>query len=178
MNKEKVMSAIGNISDEYITECAGKYLLYSRKKMRTSLLIAACAALVIISVVFAANGFSAKQKHIVWNENADMHEIERYYDQATAGNIVITESLQNAVAVMTPSDQNKPSVTDDKSVFAVLITETTGVPKEEIYREFVLPLGAEEDYMKSGIVFLTRKQLEQIKCPENMAIILSFATKE
>ena len=64
------------------------------------------------------------------------------------------------------------------SATSILITETTGIPKEEIYKKFVLPLGAEESYMKNGIIFLTRKQLEKIECPDNMAIILSLAYKD
>ena len=178
MNGEKFMTAIYGISDKYVAECANEKHLYTLKKIRARVLIAASAALVVLSVIFAANSFYEKQKYIIWNQNADIQEIERYYDQATAGNIVITESLKNAVAVLTPSSQNKPPETDEKSVFAILITETTGIPKEEIYKKFVLPLGAEESYMKNGIIFLTRKQLETIECPDNMAIILSLAYKD
>ena len=125
MNGEKFMTAIYGISDKYVAECANEKHLYTRKKIRARVLIAASVALVVLSVIFAANSFYEKQKYIIWNQNADIQEIERYYDQATAGNIVITESLENAVAVLTPSAQDKPTETDEKSVFAILITETT-----------------------------------------------------
>lgn len=178
MNAEKFISSVGAISDKYIIECANTNRLYAQRKLRTCLLTAACFVLVILSGVLAAKFFSESQKHIVWNENADIHEIEKYYDQATEGNVVITESLQSVFAILTPSEQNKPSVADDECVFAVLVTETTGVSKEIIYRDFVLPLGVKEEYLDSGIVFLTRKQLKEIKCPNNLAIILSLAAKE
>ena len=178
MNAEKFISSIGAISDKYIIECANTNRLYAQRKLRTCLLTAACLVLVILSGVLAAKFFSESQKHVVWNENANMQEIEQCYDQATAGNIVITESLQSAVDLLTPSDQNKHLEIGEKSVFAVLVTETTGVSKEIIYRDFVLPIGAKEEYLDSGIVYLTRKQLKEIKCPNNLAIILSLAAKE
>ncbi len=177
MNKEKLMSAIGNISDKHISACSDKTKFCKRRKQRACLFVAACTVLVIISIGYTVSIFS-QPKNVIWNEQADIHEIEKCYKYASVGNVIFTESLENAIDVLTPSDQNKQPEIDEKCVFAVLITETTGVPKEEIYRQFVLPLGAEEDYMKSGIVFLTREQLKKIKCSDEMAIILSLAAKK
>ncbi|MBR4852213.1 MAG: hypothetical protein IKV01_01275 [Clostridia bacterium] len=176
MIKEQIMSAIGNINDEFITECCTKNL-YKRRKLRIYLWASACAVLAIISIGFTANILS-KQNNVIWNENPNIQEIEECYRHASIGKVVIADSLQNAVIVLTPSEQNKPSVADDECVFAVLVTETTGASKEEIYRDFILPLGAEEEYLDSGIIFLTREQLKEIKCPNNFAIILSLAAKQ
>lgn len=176
MIKEQIMSAIGNINDEFITECCTKNL-YKRRKLRIYLWASACFILAIISIGFTANILS-KQNNVIWNENPNIHEIEECYKHASMGKVVFTDSLQNAVIILTPSDQNKQPEIDEKSVFAVLVTETTGVSKEIIYRDFVLPLGVKEEYLDSGIVFLTRKQLKEIKCPNNLAIILSLAAKE
>ena len=176
MIKEQIMSAIGNINDEFITECCTKNL-YKRRKLRIYLWASACFILAIISIGFTANILS-KQNNVIWNENPNIHEIEECYKHASMGKVVFTDSLQNAVIILTPSEQNKPSVADDECVFAVFVTETTGLSKEIIYRDFVLPLGAEEEYLDSGIVFLTREQLKEIKCPNNFAIILSLAAKQ
>ena len=60
MIKEQIMSAIGNINDEFITECCTKNL-YKRRKLRIYLWASACFILAIISIGFTANILS-KQK--------------------------------------------------------------------------------------------------------------------
>jgi len=80
MIKEQIMSAIGNINDEFITECCTKNL-YKRRKLRIYLWASACFILAIISIGFTANILS-KQNNVIWNEKPNSHEIEECYKHA------------------------------------------------------------------------------------------------
>lgn len=176
MNADQFMAAVDGIKDEYIVECAVKSSIRKRRNLRVWSFSVACACFFGVLVYSAVYLFTTEQKHIIWNENADMYEYEHYITQASKGEIVITESLLNAAFMLTPSGPDEPN---DESAYllAVFVMETTGASKDEIYEKFILPLGVKEDYMKSGIIYITKKQLYSIECPDDLAVILSLAVK-
>ena len=97
----------------------------------------------------------------------DQQYDDSYYKQATVGSIVITDSLKNAI-------NNSDNPLD---LFAVTVIEATSIDRNVIYNTFVQPLNVDEDYLNSGIVYLTQTQIESLKCPSEFALILSLAIK-
>ncbi len=63
-------------------------------------------------------------------------------------------------------------------VYAVRLTEGSGVEKDVIYKTVVQPLGVDEDFLENNVVFLTREQIEHFKCPNNMSILLCIHGKD
>ncbi len=69
--------------------------------------------------------------------------------------------------------------TNPQDVFAVNILGFSGMDAVDdavLYREIVLPLGAEEDFLENRIVFLTQEQIKNLKCPESMGLALHVDT--
>ena len=57
------------------------------------------------------------------------------------------------------------------------MTETGGKETSYIYEALVKKLNAKEDYMETGVVFITKNQIKSLECPGDLAIILSLAEK-
>ncbi len=91
-----------------------------------------------------------------------------YNPVAKKGEVVIGKNLERALELST----------DPADYFAVSLEEATGVEKEVLYREIVLPMGAKEEFMGKGVVYLTRDQIEKLECPAGMSIVLKLHYKQ
>ncbi len=98
---------------------------------------------------------------IIWAKRSAVN----FFPEVEEGEIAINLNLKEAMEASTnPADR-----------FAVRVGETTFKDREEVYKEFILPLGAEEDYMENGVVYLTKSQIENLRCPEDMTIRLMLS---
>lgn len=79
------------------------------------------------------------------------------------GRIMMTETLHGAL--------NNPD--NIESIFAIYLHSE--INREIIYNEFIKPLNIEEDFLKNGIVFLSKAQFENIMYPQNMSITFALA---
>ncbi len=178
MNGKIFMAAMGNINDRYIMEFADvKPLKKPHSIFVTKILpIAACLCLILtISVLWDSHNNAPKGNIpgetdtaiIVWGDGIGDNSIEKYGDKATKGTIFITDSLKKAM-----SDSK-----NDNDRFAVIITELTGASANDVYNKFVKPLGVTEEYLETGIIFITEKQISTLECPSDLSLVLSLAVK-
>lgn len=175
MNAEKLMDAIGAISDRYIEEFA----VVKRKAKSPLWVKLATAAACVCLMLTAAFGLPHLLKHkegisyvsdpdeTVWGDPKEQEDLSNELDRAAVGSIVISGPLKDAMEERG----------DDTAIFAVLIMETTGKPREYIYSSFVEPLDVREEYMEHGVVFITERQIRALRCPPDLSIILSLAVK-
>ena len=173
MNAERLMRAIGGISDRHIEEFAVVKPVKTRKNTWLKIIsMAACICLVVIAVICLPKIID-QQEHIsivtpprktIWGDSASGDKVEDYFKQTDLGTAVITKSLKTAME----------GVDDESALFAVLVTETTGKENEYVYN-FIKTMHVNEDYMESGIIFLTESQINSLKCPSDLALILSLA---
>lgn len=176
-----LMDAISYVDDTYLKKYFDmKEMLASKKKKRVGMIrrsasIAACLCLVV-SMLFTALYFRKHQqssvvkplKDTIWASPEEDDNIEDYFKLSQTGTIIITASLEAAMERVKD---------EDSTLFAVLLTETGGKETSYIYDSFVKKLNAKEDYMETGIVFLTKSQIKSLECPGDLAIILSLAEK-
>lgn len=178
MNAEKLMNAIGNISDRHIIEFA----VIQQKEYKTLwgkvASIAACFCIILSAILIIPSvlsnvgnpqnpGDTIDPYEIIWGDSSTNENVSDYIDIATVGSVTVVDSLKKSI-----EDRE-----DDAVLYAVLITETTGKSSEYIYNAFVKPLNVREQYFDHGIIFITESQINALQCPVNMAIILSPALK-
>lgn len=176
MNGEKLMGAIGGISDRHVVEFAEvKPVAVHKTLWIKAASAAACLCLIVTGTVFFLQKDSpdtpphdvsapTQKGEIIWGIGTGDFEYQDYTALAKKGEIVIANPLKNAM--------NHPENAED--IFAVSVIEATGADKETIYNTFVKPLNLEEDYLESGIVFATKEQIEAFVCPKNLALVLSL----
>lgn len=178
MNAEKLMNAIGGISDRHILEFViVKPVVFIKKRCAKIVLAVACLCIIVTGVVFFLNGSDQPYVNvtdipqpgkIVWGSgfaDFDANEWRYYTGQARNGTVVISENLRDEIS----KEENSGAV------FAVLVTETRGKSQENVYESFVKPMNVKEDYMNSGVIFATAEQIASIVCPLDMAVVLSLA---
>lgn len=176
-----LMQAIDYVDDEYLKKYFNmKESIASKKSkkkirvIRWSVSVAACLCLVFVTIisinllhVHEQNNPIIQPHNIVWADSTVNESIIDYYNQATLGTVVITDTLKTSMA---DTNYNK------STLFAVRVTDTTGSEITHIYNSFIKKLNAREDYLASGIIFLTRSQIDSLECPPDLAIILSLAS--
>lgn len=178
MSGNVMMAAIGNLHDRYILEFAEVTPLKKRPSAFVTkiLPLAACFSIVIMLVIFFAQNrnvpqgdpsSSALNGNIIWGSGAADNIVEDYSGQAAKGTIIITESLKTAIA----------NSSNDRDVFAVLVTEMSDVSRDDVYNIFVKPLNIEEQYIATGVIFISENQIRSLVCPSNLALVLSLAVK-
>ncbi len=91
-----------------------------------------------------------------------------YSPAAKPGEVAIDKNLETAMELST----------NPEDLFAVSLEENTGVSKEVLYKEIVLPIGAKEEYIVKGVVYLTKTQIEELECPNGMSIVLKLYYKQ
>lgn len=174
MNAEKLMSAIGGISDRHIEEFAVVKPVETQKNTWLKIIsMAACICLVVTAVIGLQNILDQQEQtpivtppgKTIWGDSASGDKVEDYFELTDLGTIVITKSLKTAME----------GVEDESTLFAVLVTETTSNDNEYVYNSFIKALNVNEDYMESGIIFITESQINDLKCPSDLALILSLA---
>lgn len=178
MSTEKLMSAIGGISDRHILEFAvvKPVVLLKNKRFKIALAVA-CLCFAVMgaalflnkSSIFYVNTTDIPQPgKIVWGSgftDFEANEWMYYVGQARNGTVVISGNLKSEIS----------KAENSGAVFAVLVTETRGASREKVYESFVKPLNVDEEYMKSGVIFVTAEQIDSIVCPLDMAVVLSLA---
>ena len=176
-----LMDAISYVDDTYLKKYFEmKEVFTSKKKKRVSMIrwrasIAASFCL-IVSVLFTALYLQKHQqssvvtplKNTIWASSEEVDNVEEYFGLSQTGTVIITDSLGAAMERVKD---------EDTTLFAVLLTETGGKETSYIYESFVRKLNAKEDYMETGIVFLTKSQIKSLECPGDLAVILSLAEK-
>ncbi len=90
-----------------------------------------------------------------------------YSPAAKPGEVAIDKNLETAMELST----------NPEDLFAVSLEESTGVSKEVLYKEIVLPIGAKETFMEEGVVYLSEEQIGNLECPEGMSIVLKLCYK-
>lgn len=173
MNAEKLMNAIGNISDRHIEEFAIVTPKRQKNIWMKAVPIAACFCVLLVAIVIPNITKHEVGVHdvpdsyeIIWCDASQNENIEKYIDKFCVGEIVVTNSLKK---LMDSGDSNL-------ALYAVLITETTGKSKEYIYRTFVKTLDVREQYLEYGIIYITENQINSLVCPQDLALILSPAS--
>lgn len=183
MNGNELMVAIGNINDKYVMAFSQEETLKVNHSIakKIALPIAACLCIVVSATILLKNNNNTPSiptiptiptpvpstGEQIWGDGITDNEVESSSEQAAKGKIIIADSLKNAMH----NSKNK------NDVFAIMVAETSGANKEKIYNSFVLPLGVEEDYMKSGLIFATAEQIKSFECPSNLSIVLFLAEK-
>lgn len=90
-----------------------------------------------------------------------------YRTRAETGKVLITDEL---ATVMDERDHRH------KYRFSVRITDANGACRDEISYSCLLPIEISDDermeFIKSGVVVLSREEINSIKCPPQMALII------
>lgn len=178
MSGKVLMAAIGDINDRYVMEFAEVQPIKKHCSVLVTkiLLFAACLCIVVMSVVFMMQNHNIPQGsdpgdistgNVIWGEGVGDNVVEEYGDQAIKGTIVIAESLKNA---MTNSDNGK-------DLFAVMVTEMTGATPNDVYNTFIKPLNLNEEYLNTGIIYVSENQINTLECPSDFSLVLSLAVK-
>lgn len=204
MNAEKLMNAIGGIGDQYIIKFAEVKPAVKPKAMWIKIAaVAACLCFaIIVTALFMKNiepqgsrpsayipeesetnapqGSSKPNTDIsqgaetsapqpgetIWAHDGDQIWKD-YSEQSVKGSIILADELK----IMMEKSENAADV------FAVRITDTAGASREEIYNTFVKPLGIDEEYMKTGVIFVTEEQINTLVCPSELALVLYLVVK-
>ncbi len=191
MSETMMMDAVADIHDRYVLEFADVQPVAKVGLMRWMLPAAACLCLVLGALALRfVDGpkeppalelppvAGSTQSQIsatppappgatVWGSLGHFGPAD--FETVDNGTIWLCECLTNAMK----------NSKDDTDIFAVLVagfTETSPLKDTQVYQEFVLPLGAPEDFMENYTIFLTKKQIETLECPENMGIAMHLCT--
>lgn len=108
----------------------------------------------------------SQPQKVIW-ANSDDQIWKDYTEQSTKGSIILADELKTMM-------ERSESPAD---IFAVRVTDTTGASDEDIYNNFVKPLGIDEEYIETGVIFATAEQINSFVCPSNLALVLYFAVK-
>ena len=173
MTAEKLMNAIGGISDRHIAEFANVKPVGMKSRLFKFVSVAACLCFIAIGTVFFMKNSAAphgggsdidapRPAETVWGIGLEDMEWKDYAKLAEKGSVIITDELQ---IMMERSD-------NEEDVFAILVEEMTGVTEEEVYSTFVKPSGVEEEYMEKGIIYATAEQINSFVCPSELALVL------
>lgn len=204
MNAEKIMNAIEGISDQYIIKFAEIKRGVRPKAMWIKIAaVAACLCFAVISTALLlkntepqggrpsayipqeseANSSQSSSKpnvgniskgeetnapqpgETIWANGGDQIWKD-YAEQSVKGSIILADELK----IMMERSGNAADV------FAVWITDTTEASREEIYNSFVKPLGIDEEYMETGVIFVTAEQINAMVCPPELALVLRLGT--
>lgn len=178
MSGKAIMTAMGSINDRYIMEFAEVKPIKKHYSVFVAkiLPLAACLCVVIMTAIFLMQNNSVPQgnqpgnvpnNNVIWGNGVGDNVVEEYGDEATKGTIIIAESLENA---MKNSD-------DEKDLFAVMVTEMTGATPNDVYNTFVKPLNINEEYLETGVIFVSETQIIALECPSDFSLVLSLAIK-
>lgn len=214
MKTEKLMNAIGGISDQYIIKFAEVKPAVKPKAMwMKAAAVAACLCLAVIGTVLFMKNIEPKngRPSVYMPEESETNVTQAsskpgddisqdskpdidvsqgaetnapqpgetiwaygedqiwkdYTEQSVKGSIILADELK----IMMERSENPADV------FAVRITDTAGASEEEIYNTFVKPLGINENYMETGIIFVTAEQINSLTCPSELALVLYLVVK-
>ena len=173
MTAEKLMNAIGGISDRHIAEFANVKPVGMKSRLLKFVSVAACLCFIAIGTVFFMKNSAAphgggsdidapRPAETVWGMGLGDMEWKDYAKLAEKGSVIITDELQ---IMMERSD-------NEEDVFAILVEEMTGGTEEEVYSTFVKPSGVEEEYMEKGVIYATAEQINSFVCPSELALVL------
>jgi len=173
MTVSTLIYCIGNIDDKYIES----YNNFKKTKMFINIvkgsIVAACFSLILVLGIgifsfISKNEISSPyiQNSVIWDDNniGQDQNIESSLSLEN-GQIIISESLQNAI--------NKSKSKND--IFAVYVTETSGIDKEILYKNFIQKLNLKENFMEDSVIFATAEQITNMKCPPDYSIFLTLA---
>lgn len=170
MNVEVLMEAINGINEKYIIEARKiKKALWFKKHIWK----AACVILAVIAVIFVWN--VPERYEVIWAERLNVEELNEAVNNSKKGVLTITRSLYDATERSSQTDIGEEKTTPKKYLIAILVTETTGATKEEVYKKFVKPLTKNEDYLEKGVIYLTTEELMKASCPNDYALVLTLA---
>lgn len=177
MSGKALMIAMGNINDRYIMEFAeAKPIKRHHSALLTRFLpLAACLCIVIMSAILLMQNDNVPQgnqsgdlaNNIIWGNGVGDNVVEAYGDKAAKGTLIIAESLENALK----------NSNNENDLFAVMVTEMTGATASDVYHTFVKPLEIDEEYLETGIIFVSKKLLTELVCPSEFSLVLSLAAK-
>lgn len=165
MKKELIMEAIGNISDRHVMEFADVSNYKIKYNFLRACSIAACICFVLaISLIVGLNNMVAplNQDGEELSRETESDNHHNSIDSIEFGTVKISDSL--AAAFMNADSDNE--------IFAIKVQEVSGADKKEVYQQFILKQGVEEDYLDKGIIYATKRQVQSFKCPDDMYIVL------
>lgn len=169
MNTQHLLDAIEGIGDSYVMEFAE---IRPKKKMFLGGLAAAAACICLLLTAVLTYPKENKPSvtptmpdgNVIWGPTYGNIWAESP-EQANSGEILFTPMLEEAFArSKNPSD-----------TFAIRVNETTGAAPEQIYEEFIKPLGIYEEYLEKGIIFATQEQAKGISAPAAFGVVLDLA---
>lgn len=106
------------------------------------------------------------------------HEYVDYSETAEKGKVTITDELK---ALLDKCEEPPPVLFGNSDmcgwIFPVHITDADDANRYHILKNCIQPLkigeGKEEDFLRTGDIELTKKQINSIKCPPNCTIIIA-----
>lgn len=179
MNAERLMDAIGNISDRHIAEFANvKKAFFRRTTWYKAVAVLICVIALAIIPIIQANHTPQKNypENAIWAVS-ELHAEGEISAENTIRNGAVNLTSELNTLVKNQAKSASANSKDNINIFAVYVKESTGASKQYIYSSFVAPLGVEEDYMDNNIVFIPEDMLFTLKCPNDLTIILSPAKK-
>lgn len=187
MNGELLMTALQGIDDKYVEEASdiqkGKQLM----AIKITAVICACLAVIIFVLPFVKSddlpmiSGDAAASHLRIMYSNDYDDPEPYYDRTEMGSYVMTDALGKAFESF-PED----------CVLAVVITDANG---GNVLENVLIPFVKRgNDIMKANnvngdgfgfgfaptVILLPKRLLfllDELECPDDMALVLSWGTK-
>lgn len=161
MNTEKLMNAIGGISDKFIEESAVVEPFIRRKKtwIKTVAAAACVCILAVCAALLASRNNTSNSSAVLGHGRGDFGYCE------VNESVYIAESLRRAM------EDSK----EENGVLAVYIQDSLGASQESVYERLIKPLNVEEEFMERGVIFVTAEQINSLVCPPDMEVYLSLA---
>lgn len=158
MSTEKIMNAIGEISDKHIEEAAVVKPFARRKKtwIKTSAAAACACMLIVAAALFASKNNTPDNKSALeyWRGDFGLCEVnESFY---------ITESLRREME----------NTDEGNGVMTVYVYESSGASRESVYERLIKPMNVEEEFMEREVIFVTAEQINSLVCPPDLKVLL------
>lgn len=202
MKKELIMDAIGDISNEHIMEFADAECdkIYHRKKMGRMIAAVACFCIIVSGAIVIAlyhnNSLIPPNGGVLAGDFTDTDKNDNGSEDKQNGLQIEDENIigdsfgvgiedethsakENGTVKVTPFLYQAIIKSDDPNeVFKVNVIEKNASTRQEIYDAFASKTDAGKDFLKSGFLYATKAQIEELVCPENMAIVLYHEEEE
>lgn len=169
MKCELLINAVGCIDGALIDEAEN----YRPKRRIPAWIWAAASAACLCVVVLFAASFSNRtvcEAELMICIGADAHGYIDYRERAETGKVLITDEL---ASLMNKNEDTRCR----KYEFSVRITDANGASRDEISLSCLIPLGINDqertDFISSGVITLSRKEIFAIKSSPQMALIIS-----
>lgn len=169
MKNDLLINAIGCIAGSLIDEAED----YKPKRRIPVWIWAASAACLCVAVFIALRvlpsqlPITASSAELIVVVGARAESYIDYQERAENGKVLITDEL----ATLMDERGHRHNYR-----FSVRITDANGARRDEISYSCLLPLGIRDEermeFIKSGVVVLSREEINSIKCPPQMALII------